>query len=157
VDEELPSYEESIFVARPPDEVYDLVSDVTRMGEWSPICRACWWEDGAGPRVGAWFRGRNESDDQVWETRSRVIAADRGREFAWEVGDRYVRWSYRFAAEGDGARVTESWQFLPAGRAMFHDKYGAQAPARIALRTRQAHEGIPATLAAIKRAAEAAG
>ncbi|MGZ6833860.1 MAG: SRPBCC family protein, partial [Mycobacteriaceae bacterium] len=36
------SYSESIFVAHPPELVYDLVSDVTRTGEWSPVCKACW-------------------------------------------------------------------------------------------------------------------
>jgi ribosome-associated toxin RatA of RatAB toxin-antitoxin module len=54
------SYAESIIVACPPDTVYDMVADVTRMGEWSPICRACWWDEGQGPRAGAWFTGRNE-------------------------------------------------------------------------------------------------
>ena len=23
-----------------------MVSDVTRMGEWSPVCKACWWDEG---------------------------------------------------------------------------------------------------------------
>ena len=34
------SYAESVVVACPPDTLCDLVSDVTRMGEWSPICKA---------------------------------------------------------------------------------------------------------------------
>ena len=55
------SYAESVVVACPPDTLYDLVSDVTRMGEWSPICRSCWWDEGGGPRAGAWFTGRNEA------------------------------------------------------------------------------------------------
>jgi hypothetical protein len=157
VSEDLANFEGSISVARSPEELYDLVSDVTRMGAWSPICTACWWEDeGTGPRVGARFRGRNETAEHgVWETRSRVVAAERGREFAWEVGEAYVRWGYRFTPEAGGTRLTESWQLLPAGRAMFLDKYGPDGgPARIELRTRQAHEGIPQTLTAIKRSAE---
>ena len=55
------SYEESIVIARSPEMLYDLVADVTRMGAWSPVCQACWWDEGAGPRVGAWFTGRNEA------------------------------------------------------------------------------------------------
>jgi hypothetical protein len=51
--------------------------------------------------------------------------------------------------------LTESWEFLPAGRAMFRQKYGPRADARIALRRGQAMRGIPVTLAAIKRIAEA--
>jgi ribosome-associated toxin RatA of RatAB toxin-antitoxin module len=84
-------YSESIFVARPPEVLYDMVSDVTRTGEWSPICRACWWDDGDGPRVSARFTGRNETAERTWETRSEVVAADPGREFAFVVGAGWVR------------------------------------------------------------------
>ena len=58
-------YTESAVVACPPDTLYNMVSDVTRMGEWSPICRACWWDEGQGPRAGAWFTGRNEVPGRV--------------------------------------------------------------------------------------------
>lgn len=144
---------------RTPEELYDLVSDVARTGEWSPICRACWWDDGAGhdgagPRVGAWFTGRNEVPGRTWETRSRVVAADRGRAFAWEVGEGYVRWGYTFAAVPGGTELTESWEFLPAGIEFFHTRYGERAQEQIDERTRAAHAGIPATLAAIREIAE---
>ena len=33
------SYAESVVIARSPEALYDMVSDVTRMGEWSPVCR----------------------------------------------------------------------------------------------------------------------
>jgi hypothetical protein len=132
-----------------------MVSDVTRMGEWSPICTACWWDDGDGPRVGAWFTGRNELPERTWETRSQVVAADRGREFAFEVNSGWVRWGYTFTPVDSGTQVTESWEFLPTGIAGFHDRYGNGAEAQIANRTEAAHRGIPVTLAAIKKAAEA--
>ena len=149
-------YSESIVVARSPEVLYDMVSDVTRMGEWSPVCQACWWDDGDGLRAGAWFTGRNELPERTWETRSQVVAADRGREFAFEVNSGWVRWGYTFTAVDSGTQVTESWEFLPAGIAGFHDRYGNGAEAQIANRTEAAHQGIPATLAAIKKAAEAA-
>lgn len=149
-------YSESIVVARSPEVLYDMVSDVTRMGEWSPVCQACWWDDGDGPRAGAWFTGRNELPERTWETRSQVVAADRGREFAFEVNSGWVRWGYTFTAVDSGTQVTQSWEFLPAGIAGFHDRYGNGAEAQIANRTEAAHQGIPATLAAIKKAAEAA-
>ena len=148
-------YSESIVVARSPEVLYDMVSDVTRMGEWSPICTACWWDDGDGPRAGAWFTGRNELPERTWETRSQVVAADRGREFAFEVNSGWVRWGYTFTAVDSGTQVTQSWEFLPAGIAGFHDRYGNGAEAQIANRTEAAHRGIPVTLAAIKKTAEA--
>ncbi|KNC13469.1 polyketide cyclase [Arthrobacter sp. RIT-PI-e] len=155
-------HQQSITVHLQADALYDLVSDITRTGEWSPVCTACWWDDdgGAGRAglVGAWFTGRNEVPGRTWETRSQVVAAERGREFAWVVGGRYVRWGFSLApadARTDTV-LTESWDFLPAGIAMFGEKYGDGAPAQIAERTRQALDGIPATLAAIKRIAESA-
>ena len=55
-----------------------------------------------------------------------------------------------------GTELTESWHFRPKGIAGFHERYGADAENQIANRTDAAHEGIPVTLAAIKKAAESA-
>jgi hypothetical protein len=150
-----PSFSGSIVIARSPGDLYEMVSDVTRTGEWSPVCTACWWDEGASARPGAWFTGRNEQEGRTWETRSQVVVAEPGREFAFLVGGAWVRWAYAFTSAGDGTRVTESWDFLPAGIARFHERYGPDAQAQIDQRTEAAQTGIPVTLAAIKRAAEA--
>jgi hypothetical protein len=144
----------SVVVQASPEALYDLVSDVTRTGEWSPVCRACWWDEGTPGTVGAWFTGRNETPERTWETRSRVVAADRGREFAWVVGGSLVRWGYTLEPVDGGTRLTETWEFLPAGIAFFHERYGEEAQRQIEDRTRAARAGIPATLAAVKRIAE---
>src|SRR5438552_18641 len=91
-----PQHSDSIVVARSPEDLYDMVTDVTQMGSWSPVCKACWWDEGAGPHVGAWFTGRNEVPDRTWETRSQVVVADRGREFAFIVNGTWTRWGYTF-------------------------------------------------------------
>jgi hypothetical protein len=148
------NYSESIVISRPTEVVYDMISDVTRMGEWSPVCKACWWDAGDAPRVGAWFTGHNETPERAWETRSEVVAAERGREFAFVVGGSWIRWGYTFTPVEEGTEVTESWEFLPGGIARFEERFGDEAPAQIAERTEAAHQGIPATLAAIKRVAE---
>ena len=151
------TYAESIVIARSPEDLYDMVSDVTRMGEWSPVCRKCWWDDGAGPRAGAWFTGRNETPGRdPWETRSRVVAAAPGKEFAFAVGGVWARWGYTFAPVAEGTRVTESWEVLPAGVTRFEERFGADAGRQLANRFEAARTGIPATLAALKRAAESA-
>lgn len=150
-------YRDSTLVAATPASVYGLICDVARMGEWSPVCAECWWDDGAGPRVGAWFTGRNVSGEMQWETRCRVTAADVGREFSFVVGEgtaSWVSWSYDLAAESGGTRLTESWEFLPAGVDLFHQLYPDTAEAEILDRITAARTGIPATLAAIKAAAE---
>jgi hypothetical protein len=149
------THSESIVVARSPEELYDLVADVTRMGGWSPVCKECWWDEGAGPAVGSWFTGRNELPGRTWETRSEVVAAERGKEFAFIVNGTWTRWGYQFAAVDGGTELTESWEFLEGGEAMFNERFGAEAESQIAERLELAQTGIPATLAAIKKDAEA--
>jgi hypothetical protein len=104
--------EATVRVAASPQRVYDVVSDVTRMGEWSPETVRCEWLDGAaGPAVGARFKGSNKRGWARWSTVPRVVAADPGREFAFVVDD-LTRWSYRFEPDGDGCRVVESFEML---------------------------------------------
>ena len=151
------SFSAHVVVARPPQQVYDLVSDVTRTGEWSPTCVTCWWDEGAGPEPGSWFTGRNVTPSRTWETRSQVLVARPGEEFTWVVGDGLVRWSYLLEPHDGGTLLTETWQFLPAGLEFFRQKYGEDADAQIEDRRRAAHEGIPRTLAAVRAVAEAEG
>jgi hypothetical protein len=149
------TFSDSVVVDASPDALYDLVSDVTRTGEWSPVCVACWWDEGATGKAGDWFTGRNVTPERTWETRSLVAVADRGREFAWLVGGSRARWGYTLEPVDGGTRLTESWEFLPDGLALMAERYGEDAQHQVEVRTRAAHEGIPATLAAIKRIAEA--
>ena len=147
-------FSDSIVIDAAPQALYDMVADVTRMGEWSPVCKACWWDEGHSAAVGSWFTGRNELPGRTWETRSQVVAAERGVEFAFAVGGTNVRWGYTFAPVDGGTLVTESWHLLPAGVAWFEEKFGDDAEKEIAIRGELARTGIPATLAAIKAAAE---
>src|SRR4051812_46413382 len=113
-------FSDSIVVSAAPDQLYAMVSDVTRTGEWSPICKECWWDEGDGPRVGATFTGRNVTPERTWETRSQVVAADPGREFAWEVNGGWVRWGFTMDPVDGATRLTEHWSFNEAGLAGFH-------------------------------------
>lgn len=157
-------HRDSIMINREPADVYRMVSDITRMGEWSPVCKSCWWDadagpaNGAEPQAGDGFTGRNETPERTWETHSVVETADAGREFAFLVSGGWTRWGYTFEPVDGGTKVTESWHFLPAGEAGFAQRYGdpVETAAQIDKRFRTAREGIPATLAAIKAAAERA-
>src|SRR6185437_8584544 len=146
----------SIVIERPADEVFDMVADVTRMGEWSPVCKACWWNDGDGPATGATFTGRNEVPERTWETRSEVVASERGRAFAWVVVEPPTRaaWSYTFEPIDGGTRLTETWELPEEGVAFFEQHLGDEAAAQIAARGEAAENGIAVTLAAIREAAE---
>ena len=148
------SHSDSICINASPVEVYAVVSDVTRTGEWSPVCEACWWDAGDGPTVGAYFTGRNVTPDRTWETRSQVIVADEGRSFGWSVGPGRVRWIYHLAAVEAGTELTQTWEFTPEGHAFFVERFGSQAPQQIADRAASARDGIAASLRAIRRIIE---
>lgn len=66
----------------------------------------------------------------------------------------YARWGYVFTRADGGTRVTESWEFLPDGIAMFREWSGDDADDQTADRAEAAHNGITVTLAAIKQTAE---
>ncbi len=99
-----------------PQTVWALVSDITKMGEYSPEVFEAEWLDGAtGPAVGAKYRGhvkRNEMGPTYWTT-CKVTECVPGEvfEFAVVMRDRPVNtWRYEFrAAEGGGTDVTESF------------------------------------------------
>jgi hypothetical protein len=109
--------EADIEVDASPETIYDLVADVTRMGEWSPECVSGEWVDGAtGPAVGARFRGRNRHGLARWSNKPRVVTAERGREFSFvsmdPVGRDMTKWTYRFQPTSSGTEVHESYELL---------------------------------------------
>jgi hypothetical protein len=104
--------EAHVHVNASPEVVYGVVTDVTRMGEWSPETFKCEWLDGAtGPEVGARFKGTNKRGFVRWSTKPVVRVAEPGREFSFDAGAD-TRWTYRFEAEDGGAKVTESFEML---------------------------------------------
>ena len=99
-------------IAADPMRVWQLVSDLPRMGEWSPETDKVTWKGGAtGPAVGARFVGRNRNGVRRWSTHGVVKVAEPGRELSFDisfVGFPVSRWTYRIEPDGDGCVVTES-------------------------------------------------
>jgi uncharacterized protein YndB with AHSA1/START domain len=109
----------TVHMAAPPERVWALVSDVTRIGRYSPETFEGEWLDGAdGPAVGARFRGhvkRNGKGPIYWTTCT-VVACEPGREFGFGVGrpgKPLNVWRYRLEPAGDGTDVTESFELQP--------------------------------------------
>lgn len=65
-----------------------------------------------------------------------------------------ARWGYTLNPVSGGTEVTETWELPPEGQALFEQRFSDDAPAEIAARATAAEQGIPATLAAIKKSAE---
>lgn len=105
-------------MAASADEVWRVVSDVTRVGEFSPETFEAEWLGGArGPELGARFRGhvRRNGRGPVYWTVCTVTACDPGREFgfsvaAWPGGTILNTWRYQLEPSGDGTDVTESFE-----------------------------------------------
>jgi hypothetical protein len=114
----------TVHMQAPADRIFELVSDVTRIGEFSPETFEAEWLDGAtGPAVGARFKGhvkRNGRGPVYW-TNCKITACDPGTEFTFSVsgpGDRVAQSSRRSAemnaSWGISTRPIDFMRFLPS-------------------------------------------
>ncbi len=147
----------TVHMTAPPQKVWELVSDVTKIGRYSPeTFEAEWLEGATGPAVGAKFRGhvkRNGRGPVYWTTCT-VTESDPGKAFAFGVGssERPLNvWRYEIApADDGGSEVTESFTLA------------STAPLRLYWlvlgwsRGRTNREGMRTTLERIKAEVEAA-
>ncbi len=96
---------ESVEVACAAEDAWRLVTDVTRIGEFSPECLdAHWLDDPGGVKVGARFEGTNRvvdgNTELIWIRPCIVTDVKPGELFAYTVGDRF-----------DGSPAS-SWEFV---------------------------------------------
>ncbi len=149
--------EASTVVAAPPEAVYALVADVTRMPEFSPEVTSCRWLDGAtGPSVGARFEAVNTAaSGKSWKNRPVVTVAEPGREFAFTRTEAFagtIAWRYRFEPVDGGTRVVESYEVeRPVSRLGW---FVIERIFRGGQRREVLRDGMRQTLDRLKRAAE---
>jgi Polyketide cyclase / dehydrase and lipid transport len=149
--------EAETYIEASPERVYSLISDVTRMGKWSPETYWCTWVDGAtGPAVGARFRARNRHGLLRWSNTPEVIAAEPGREFAFRrvVLGNEVRWRYRMWPAGSGTRLSESYDVLTPSPGWLNRLVGVLMG--VGDREADLMVGMRTTLDRLRRAAERA-
>jgi hypothetical protein len=102
-----------------PDQVWAVVADVTRTGEWSHECAVVELLDGATHVApGARFRGRNRIGRRRWSRVNEVLSVDAPRELAWRTvptrrfPDSTV-WRIRVEADpAGGTRVVQSYEVV---------------------------------------------
>ena len=111
-----PDFEVSRDIAAPASAVFAALTDITRMGEWSPeTIRAEWNEGSDGPAVGAKFTGHNRNGDKEWTTEAEVVELVPDERFFFDCnfnGFVFAKWGYSIEATDSGCRVTESTQDL---------------------------------------------
>ena len=104
-------------IEAPPSKVWELLSDVTHIGRFSPETFEAEWLDGAtGPAEGVRFRGhvRRNGRGPVYWTTCTIVRCEPEREFAFVVGKlskKMMTWGYELAPTADGeTEVTERWE-----------------------------------------------
>jgi hypothetical protein len=146
--------EERIVVAVPPSRAYDAVAHVHRLARWSPECFGVWVmrrREGMPTR----FVGFNRRRGYVWFTTCRVLIADPGREFAFDVstfGMPVSRWGYRFAPVDGATEVTEYWTDRRSAGALLLGRVFTGKSAR--MRPEINREGMRTTLRRLKHELE---
>jgi hemerythrin-like domain-containing protein len=106
-----------VLVAADPDQVMDVVADITRVGEWSHECKGATWRAGAsGATPGAQFRGRNRAGLIRWDRRCEIVTAER-RELVWRtvptlLSPDSVEWTIRLHEADEGTRIEETFHVL---------------------------------------------
>lgn len=128
--------EVTLEIAAEPGHLWELIADVTRMGEWSPVCRRCEWADGsASAAVGSHFVGHNRQGPVRWSRRCEVTVSNPGHELSFRTffkGREATRWHYRLEATETGTSVVESYEVvaMPRWVQLLHRLPGMHAKAR---------------------------
>lgn len=105
-----------VVVDAPIEEVWRVVSDVTRTGEWSHECRRVTWLHGAGaPAPGVRFRGSNRSGWLRWTRTCEFTEATPPRRLAWTtvatpLYPDTTEWQITLEPAGNGTRIVETYQ-----------------------------------------------
>ncbi len=143
-------------IAASADQVWALVSDLPRMGDWSPENKGGAWVKGAsGPAVGARFKGQNSNGTKSWTTDARVTVCEPGRAFGFDVsavGLAVSSWNYSLEPTRDGSActITETWTDCRGAIARFFSKSASGVEDRAAF----TRESIDTTLTNLAAAAE---
>ena len=100
-------------ILAPPQEVWEIISDLDSMGNLSPENSGGRWEKGVtGIEKGAIFRGKNKNGFRQWSTKVLITECEPPKKLSFSLrvaGKEWCEWSYQIDAVEDGCVVTESW------------------------------------------------
>lgn len=98
--------EASIDIDASPEQVWKVVSDLKRMGEWSPQCKKM-KVFGGEVRRGTTTLNVNRKGFLVWPTTSKVVEFDPNTVIAFRVNENRTIWSYTLTPTATGTTVVE--------------------------------------------------
>ena len=98
--------EESIDIDATPEQVWSVISDLKRMGEWSPQCKKMIIRGGT-VGLGTKTININRRGPLVWPTTSKVVRFTPNQELGFRVAENHTIWSYTITPKDAGVTVTE--------------------------------------------------
>ncbi len=109
-------------IATDPANVFAALTDITRMGEWSPETIRAEWNDGVSEAaVGATFTGHNRNGDKEWTTEAEIVELVPNERFFFDCSVRgyvFSKWGYTIEPTDGGCIVTEHAQDLRPASAL---------------------------------------
>jgi uncharacterized protein YndB with AHSA1/START domain len=154
---------ETIHIIVPAERVWDLITDVERIVEFSPECIKVEWLNGAtAPAVGARFAGMSRIGAFEWTRNCTIIVYDEPTVFAYEVFDEadelpQSRWRFEIAPDATGTTLTQHFSHVPSGRSTIRqlaEANPAEAEQTIAERAEMLAPAMRHTLEAMRRSLE---
>ncbi|MBK5217878.1 MAG: SRPBCC family protein [Propionibacteriales bacterium] len=97
----------SIEIEAAPAKVWEVVSDLKRMGEWSPQCRKM-YVLGGRVKKGTRTLNINHQGKLFWPTNAKVIEFEPEKKLAFRIAENRTVWSYELEPTATGTRITES-------------------------------------------------
>lgn len=116
------SAEVTVEVAAGPAQVWAVLSDPTRTGEWSHECHTVSWVDGHDrAEVGAQFRGRNRARMMRWTRTCTITDVEPDRRLVFRTHGGYppdsTEWRFDLApTPSGGTRITQSFRIIAMPR-----------------------------------------
>ena len=107
--------EASIEIQAPPQQVWDLVSDLTLMPRWSPQVMRTVVRGGGPTEQGAKLVNINRRGLLVWPTQAMVTTFEPGQKIAFRIKDNWTIWSFTLGPTADGGTRVVQRREAPRG------------------------------------------
>ncbi len=145
----------SIEIDAPPADVWKVVSDLKRMGEWSPQCKRM-FVLGREVKQGTRTININAGGKLHWPTTAKIVEFEPERKIAWRVIENRTIWGYELEpTESGGTKVTETRR-APEGVSNLSNAFARRTVGDTEKFEAMLERGIAKTLARIKAEVEAA-
>ncbi|WP_299557684.1 SRPBCC family protein [uncultured Mycolicibacterium sp.] len=146
-----PLLQAEIDIDAPPARVWELVSDLSRMPQWSPQCRRMKL---FGPlRPGARTVNLNRRGLLFWPTTCTILEVVPQQKLSWRVNENTSVWSFELQPTESGTRLVES-RHAENGVSAVSNFLVGRFMGGVPSFERELLDGMNATLARIKAAAE---